>query len=101
MEVLSEPYREVLLLAGESSLIRRYDVPVGCVAVGLTAASVILEMGGPTPAHHPKAATPSYVGLVATGAVVVNGMGRDRRPLAGVWRGPGDVCCAIMGSWLM
>jgi hypothetical protein len=40
--------------------IRRYAVPVGCLAAAVTAGSVILEMGGPAPAHHPKAAIPSY-----------------------------------------
>lgn len=40
--------------------IRRYAVPVACLAAALTAASVFLETGRPTPAHQPKAATVSY-----------------------------------------
>ena len=40
--------------------IRRYAIPGGCLAAAVTAASVVLELGGPPPARHVESATPSY-----------------------------------------
>ncbi len=49
-----------LMSAKRRPSIRRYAVPVGCLAAAATAASLILELGGPAPVKPVTTTTPSY-----------------------------------------
>jgi hypothetical protein len=50
-----------LVSAPRPAGIRRYALPVGCLAAAATAASLTLvELGGPAPVKHVRSATPTY-----------------------------------------
>jgi hypothetical protein len=59
-DALTHQETAVLLPVPRRTRIRRYALPVACLAAAATAASVILELGGPAPAKHVESATPAY-----------------------------------------